>query len=245
MTSLKDRLKSTTVKDWKLRPEVLLAPQLPKPMHRLAPRTCFGSRWWDQTRQAVYASTDYHCVACGVAKAAAPYRPLIEAHELYDTDYERGRLTYLETVPLCIACHEFIHVGRLQWLMETGKITQARYVASATHGERVLAKAGLRKPKPPADDDCTGWADWRLVIDGRLLPEWPLPPGCPPFDVRVGRRKTLTRALNWNQLTPGGRRRYGEQLVRGTILGGERCWLEFPPLFKDYDAWLKFHRGDE
>lgn len=77
---------------WARRPEVLLSLQIPKPMHQLAPRTILGQRWWDETRQAAYASTAQHCLACGVHRVAAAYHPWLEGHELYEIDYRAGRM---------------------------------------------------------------------------------------------------------------------------------------------------------
>jgi len=72
---------------WKLRPEVLLCPNVPKPMHGLAPRVVLGSAWWDETRQRAYRSTNYHCIACGVSRERAKYHQWMEGHELYSINY--------------------------------------------------------------------------------------------------------------------------------------------------------------
>ncbi len=88
---------------------------------------------------------------------------------MYDVDYEIGRWVYVETVPLCDYCHNYIHSGRLAALLEEQKITQARYVAILQHGDDVLFRAKVKKPAvhngPVAE-----WAVWRLVINGKLHP---------------------------------------------------------------------------
>ena len=169
MKKLSSVLKKAAKAVWKVRPKVLLCCQIPKPMHGVAPRVILGSKWWNDTREAAYGSTGYHCIACGVSKFDAEGRRWLEGHEIYDIDYLQGRMVYLETVPLCNYCHNFIHDGRLEVLMQLGKITQARYAAVIQHGARVLQAAGLEKlgqyTGPTAE-----WGDWRLVLLGKEYP---------------------------------------------------------------------------
>jgi len=166
--SLSDRLKRLGARDesqrsWKLRPEILLCPNVPKPLHGVAPRIVLGSTWWNKERRAAYASTDFHCTACGVSKYRALFRHWLEGHEIYRIDYALGRATYLETVPLCHACHNFIHDGRLGALLERGECTQSKYDATLRHGQNVLDSAGLARLGYYAGP-MAAWQDWRLVI---------------------------------------------------------------------------------
>jgi hypothetical protein len=146
-----------------------MCPQIPKPMHGVAPREILGSKWWNETRQAAYRSTGYHCLACGIHKSLAAYRQWMEGHEWYEIDYRRGRMTYKECIPLCHFCHNYIHIGRLQALLEKGEIHQAKFVVILQHGDRVLREVGLVR-NPPYDGPFAEWSDWRLVIDGREYP---------------------------------------------------------------------------
>lgn len=174
--SLGDALQKLSKKPrWKRRPEILLSDNIPQPMHGTAPRVILGSKWWNATRKAAYASTDFHCIACGVHKTMAKGRKWLEGHELYKVDYPKGRLTYLETVPLCHFCHNFIHDGRLLSLLHKEEIHHQKFVAIIQHGDRVLASVGLkRKPREKREAEYTdgllmntvaAWKDWRLVID--------------------------------------------------------------------------------
>lgn len=153
---------------WKRRPEVLLHGQIPKPMHGLAPREILGRAWWDKTRRAAYKSTRFHCIACGVYKYNTPEDYLC-GHEVYSIDYLLGRMEYVETIPLCSRCHNFIHSGRLSALRDQGKITESEYMSVLGHGRTVLYEAGLHL-SPPYSGPTADWEDWRLVIDGVEYP---------------------------------------------------------------------------
>lgn len=167
---LKEHLKQIGYKPkppFKRRPEILLCTQIPEPLHGLAPRVVLGSKWWNETRKAAYESTGFHCAACGVYKTLAKGIQRLEGHEVYDTDYVRGRMTYLETVPLCHYCHSYIHCGRLRYLLERGEVSHQTYTAIIQHGDRVLQEAGLVKPDPILCGSFVGWDDWCLVINGK------------------------------------------------------------------------------
>lgn len=153
---------------WRRRPEVLLYPQVPKPLHGVAPRVIFGQLWWDRTREAAYVSSGFHCVACGVSKFQAEEHQWLEGHEIYDINYPRGRMVYLETVALCHYCHNFVHLGRLQVLVTKGEASQQKFDAVVDHGFRVLQQAGLTNKEYRGS--VAPWEAWRLVIDGVEYP---------------------------------------------------------------------------
>lgn len=157
------------------KPELLLAPNIPYPLHEVAPRTVLGPTWWNKERKAAYASTSFRCLACGVPKYCASYHQWLEGHETYQIDYAKGTATYLRTVPLCHFCHSYIHDGRLEILLAEGEIHHAKYVNIILHGDKVLADAGLRKPSREQRANnfakmvsgglkLAKWEDWRLVI---------------------------------------------------------------------------------
>lgn len=158
----------------KLRPEILLGHNIPKPLHGVAPRVVLGQNWWNKERRASYKSSNYHCIACGVHKSKAKYHQWLEGHELYEIDYAKGRMKYLETVPLCHFCHNYIHDGRLLDLLKKRQIHHAKYVAILKHGDQVLRKAGLEKLSRDQRNELflkqmfkgriAAWKDWRLVI---------------------------------------------------------------------------------
>lgn len=145
------------------RPELLLHPNIPKPLHGCAPRVVLGDRWWNQQRKIAYAVNDYCCWACGVPKELALYHQHLEAHESYKIDYKKGRMWLEEIVALCHLCHNFIHSGRLEMRLNEGQITQEFFDEVMDHGKWVLGKR--RKKKEPKR--CADWEDWRMVIEGK------------------------------------------------------------------------------
>jgi hypothetical protein len=164
----------------RLRPEVLLCPNVPAPMHGVAPRVIMGPKWWDETRRAAYRSTSFHCLACGVWKGAAKGHRWLEGHELYEVDYAAGTMTYVETVPLCHYCHCYVHDGRMTAELERGRMRPQKFRAVLAHGDAVLAAAGLRRPTHGERDDAikqaimngrvAEWGKWRLVLNGKKHP---------------------------------------------------------------------------
>lgn len=168
MATLADTLRKTRklepMRIWLMRPELILTPQIPKPMHGLAPRVIYGDKWWDATRKAAYKSTNYHCIICGVSKYKAKYHQWLEGHELYKINYWKGWMTYLETVPLCHFCHNSIHAGRLKALLDRGEVHQAKYVAIIQHRDRLIERYNLALPQVYIGE-MPEWSKWRLILD--------------------------------------------------------------------------------
>lgn len=165
---------------WTRKPELLLLPNIPEPLHGINPRTVLGNSWWRMTRTEAYRSTNFRCEACGIHRDAQAGRKILEAHEVYHTDYEKGLLTYLRAAPLCVNCHNYIHDGRLTWLVETGQITAQRFAAVIRHGDRVLREVGLKREPLQVrnlrislllqEGKVAQWEDWKLVVNSVEFP---------------------------------------------------------------------------
>ena len=121
-----------------LKPELLQHPNIPKPLHGLAPRVIKGQAWWDQTRKSVYHRQDYKCLACGTPKSEAWPNRWLECHEHYRIDYSARTMEITEMVALCPACHKFIHSGLLQVMMARGEMTTACTMRILSHGFKIL-----------------------------------------------------------------------------------------------------------
>lgn len=171
-----------------LHPEILMHPNIPKPLHEVNPRNIMGQAAWDIVRKEAYASTDYHCIACGVHKSDAKGFQWLEAHEFYNIDYSAGRVEIDRIIPLCHYCHNFIHSGRLSMILGKEK-DEEEVIAILEHGFKVLADAGLSAfyftvhlahelgaetygvvPSVTPDGETPEWGDWRLVWGGKEYP---------------------------------------------------------------------------
>lgn len=126
-----------------LQPEILQHPNIPKPLHGLAPREIKGKSWWDKTRKAVYKKQGDCCIACGVHKSEAKYHNWIEAHEYYNMDYVEGSMKIEKIVGLCHSCHAYIHSGRTLVMYQKGNIGFNKAYDIMTHGFKVLKNNNL------------------------------------------------------------------------------------------------------
>jgi len=175
-------VKETEVEWMEKRPQLLQHPNIPKPLHGLAPRVIKGQEWWDKVRQEAYASTKYHCLACGIHKTKAKYHQWLEAHEDYTFNLRTGEVKVKQIIPLCHSCHNFIHSGRLSVTAEKDKIIDILKhgfkilednnldVSVATH--IIAEQIGFKHNSKvidcgiPEDEMCNVWGEWHLVLDG-------------------------------------------------------------------------------
>lgn len=144
-------------------PSLLLHPNIPKPLHGIAPRVIMGQEWWDKHRREAYANAGYCCEACGVPKEEAKYHKWLEAHEYYDYDYAEGTLTFVKLVALCHSCHNYIHSGRMAILRNSGEMTYAKYDDIMEHGDRLTEG----HTTPTRGVGVADWEDWRLIFEGK------------------------------------------------------------------------------
>lgn len=172
-----------------MNPELLLHPNIPKPLHGLAPRVIKGDEWWNLKRQAAYLTNDYKCWACDVHKRNALYHSWLEAHEIYKIDYLTGKVEFEGVCALCHSCHNFIHSGRLYSMLNKGEIDKQKVIDILKRGFEVL-RANQLKMNPFAltiaerisktlfteykkygvhqyEICLVEWGDWRLVLEGK------------------------------------------------------------------------------
>lgn len=165
----KERLINTTIE--KHLPDLLLMPPLVKALHGVCPRDIKGDDWWLETRQAVYKTNNYHCVACGVHKSNAKLHQWLEAHEYYQVDYANTKYTLKDIIPLCHCCHAFIHYQRTTAMLNCGKINKDRFDTIMEHGKTILLEIGANKddiilPEEHFPENNGKWNDWYLEFEG-------------------------------------------------------------------------------
>lgn len=150
-------------------PKILLHPNIPKPLHGVAPRVIYGQAWWDVQRKLAYEKAGFCCEACGVPKRDAMFHKWLEAHEIYDIDYEHGKAVFVRLVALCHSCHNFIHSGRLGMLLKRGEISQSRHDYIRNHGLAIIREANLMSEyeNRHSHDAIAEWENWKMVVDGK------------------------------------------------------------------------------
>lgn len=157
---------------------ILCQPNIIKPLHSLNPRTILGKSWWDKERQAAQEKYNYCCAACGVHKSKADIFQWLEGHESYEINFDEYSYKLIEILPLCHACHNYIHSGRLLMLLRKQEITQDRYNFIMNRGNQLLVEAGINKEeflynlfegnfiKGFPEKNGT-WNKWHLIIDNK------------------------------------------------------------------------------
>ena len=159
-----------------LRPELLTHPNIPKPLHGLAPRTLVAQATWDELRREAYGKNNYHCWVCGKYVAydelCKKFRndegTTLDAHESYIIDYVNKTVELKEIVALCKTCHNYIHSGRINTLYDKGILDEQDCWIIITHGNSILIDDGL-VPFTEVDknDYKDEWNEWRLVFNGK------------------------------------------------------------------------------
>ncbi len=170
-----------------LYPFLLLHPNIPKPLHGLAPRVILGDVWWQQQKAEARKKSGNCCVTCGISPRDAKYHRWLETHEVYNI-YSTGRVVFRTSIALCHSCHNYIHDGRMQVLVKKGELPYKKYLDILNHGNKLLSDwigigedINLKKPFDGRVDskylkitpflkweqcDCE-WKDYHLILYGQ------------------------------------------------------------------------------
>ena len=100
-----------------LRPLIAM-PNIPKPLHGVAPRTVLGTTTWNHMRKAAYFSANDTCEICREKPEQLRRR---HGHEVYEIDYEKGIAKFVRVFCICSLDHlACIHTGRAITLFKQG-----------------------------------------------------------------------------------------------------------------------------
>ena len=144
----------------KTRPELLLHPNIPKPLHGVNPRTVLGDAWWKKEKGVVHNKYGNICWACGETHT------VYNVHETYKIDYIKCTSTYIESVLLCVDCHMYVHSGLMERLVLTGKMTVDERNRRLDLGDKLIEDIDRLPDDYLVECKCK-WSEWRLVIDGK------------------------------------------------------------------------------
>ena len=109
--------KWTPPTDDDLRPLIAM-PNIPKPLHGVAPRTLLGASTWNHMRKKAYALANDTCEICGNKPENLRQR---HGHEVYEIDYRKGIARFVRVFCVCSLDHlGCIHTGRAITLYKHG-----------------------------------------------------------------------------------------------------------------------------
>ena len=133
-----------------------------KPLYGISPRTVFGNKAWQITRQHCYKKSGDRCQACGIHKSQAPFKKQVEAHEYYEIFWDDGCVTLREIVSLCPECHGVIHHRRRASMVKDGSMSKWYSDYVDNHGKRILTAAGLPLRIDPPENKIP-WGEWYFL----------------------------------------------------------------------------------
>lgn len=149
-----------TVDHWECPEEndarILTQPNIPYPMHSMAPRTVLSGSTWDFMRKKCYMDADYKCELCG-----GDHR--INAHELYSIDYATQQATFVRCICLDQTCHQYgIHTGRALTLYKQGHplYTAERLLEGAEHTFIIISSWNKAHPDEEPLRVFSAWLDY-------------------------------------------------------------------------------------
>lgn len=156
---------------FELRPELLLHPQMPKPLHGLNLRSIVAPSEWDRIRRAAYALHGDCCWACGERKRGigptGRRNGDLFGHECFEFDYARGEGRIVEVVAICSDCSDYIHIGRIRMLIQEGVLPETEFDRISEHGSEILKRAGLSKLPLSYIGEIAPWPEWHVFYQGQ------------------------------------------------------------------------------
>lgn len=99
---------------------IIAMPNVPAPLHGVAPRTVLGDSTWTHMRKRCYYDAGYKSQISGEWLDGSSSDARCHAHELYSYDYTKGTAFFERAVCISPLEHNFIHSGRMLTMYKKG-----------------------------------------------------------------------------------------------------------------------------
>ena len=99
----------------------------PKPLHGVNPRQMMDEISWNKVRKNTYQKYDYKCAICGKTGIEQGFNHPVEAHEIWDYDFDNCIQYFEGLVALCPICHKVIHWEQNLMALNSGTLSQKEF----------------------------------------------------------------------------------------------------------------------
>lgn len=119
---------------------IITMPNVPAPLHGLAPRTILGNATWTHMRKKCYFDADYKSQISGIDLDGSNSDLKCNAHELYSYDYTKGTAYFERAVCISPVEHNFIHSGRMLTMYKKGNplMPKAYLLKAVENGFKII-----------------------------------------------------------------------------------------------------------
>lgn len=128
---------------------IIAMPNVPAPLHRLAPRTILGDSTWTHMRKRCYYDAQYKSQISGEWLDGTTSDLRCNAHELYSYDYTKGIAYFERAVCISPVEHNFIHSGRMLTMYKKGNplMPKSYLLKIVENGFRIINEWNKAHPK--------------------------------------------------------------------------------------------------
>ena len=95
----------------------------PKPLHGVNPRQLMRATEWDRIRKETYEKFNHKCAICGASGLDQGFSWSVEAHEIWDYDFDTCTQYFEGLVALCPICHKTIHWQQNEMAYMSGSLS--------------------------------------------------------------------------------------------------------------------------
>ena len=127
---------------------LLAAPIMHFSVHEVEPREIMRGCDWNRLKKAIQDRANHHCEICGrYVSHSKTDHDWIVAHEAYDIDKTNRLYKLIGVYGICKQCHDFIHLGRLNALLQAGHVTNEYYDEVIDRAEYLLSLVNMTKER--------------------------------------------------------------------------------------------------